>query len=101
MQYVPVCLSVCLSCLSVCLSVCLSSVYNNNASISNEIRRHPPIPKARGAEAARYKALLGTSQAEGEQLRTAMQLSEGALEEAERRLAAADERCASLAGQGA
>lgn len=58
------------------------------------------LQQARGAEAARFKAALGTSQAQGEQLRTQLELATSALEAAERKLGAADERCAALAGQG-
>lgn len=59
------------------------------------------LQQARGAEAARFKAALGTSQAQGEQLRTQLELATSTLEAAERKLGAADERCAALAGQGA
>lgn len=70
--------------------------HTNNQPTNTHMRT-----QARGAEAARFKAALGTSQAEGEQLRTQLKLATGALESAELKLGAADERCAALAGQGA
>lgn len=61
---------------------------------------HFQTKQARGAEAARYKAALRTSQTQGEQLRTQLELATSALEATERKLGAANERCAALAGQG-